>query len=274
LEKYGSQEELQKAVADAEALIVRSDKIDADVLAAAPNLKVVARAGSGYDSIDCSAAKEKGVIVMNTPGQNSNAVGELVMAMMVYMARNQFSGKPGTELLGKTLGLLGFGAVGKAVARIAKGFGMKLVSLDPCVDASTMEAQGACHTCEASDIYSQADYVSLHIPATKENICCIGYDVLMSMKKGACLVNAARKEIIDEEGILKAMLEREDLKYASDIAPSNADAFAEKLPGRFYFTPKKMGAQTAEANINAGIAAANQIIAYFEKGDTTFQVNK
>jgi D-3-phosphoglycerate dehydrogenase len=274
LEKYGSQEELQKAVAEAEALIVRSDKIDADVLAAAPNLKVVARAGSGYDTIDCATAKERGVVVMNTPGQNANAVGELVMAMMVYMARNQFNGKPGTELLGKTLGLLGFGAVGKAVGRIAKGFGMELVSLDPCVDAATMEAQGACYTCEPNDIYAKADYVSLHIPATKENLCCIGYDVLMSMKKGACLVNAARKEIIDEEGMVRAFTERDDLKYASDIAPDNKAVFEEKFPGRFFFTPKKMGAQTAEANVNAGVAAATQIMAYFEEGDTTFQVNK
>ncbi|MHC5036204.1 MAG: NAD(P)-dependent oxidoreductase, partial [Planctomycetota bacterium] len=237
-------------------------------------LKLVVRGGAGYDNIDCAAAKGKDVVVMNTPGQNSNAVAELVFGMMVYMARNQFNGKPGTELKGKTLGLLGFGYVGKAVTRIAKGFEMNIVCLDPFVDAACMEAEGVCQRCEPSELYGEADYISLHIPATKENLKCVGYETFMQMKKGACIVNTARKEIIDEEGLIRAFSERDDLRYASDIAPACADVFQEKFPGRFYFTPKKMGAQTAEANLNAGVAAANQIIAFFEKGDTTFQVNK
>jgi len=274
IEKYADKADLLKAVAETNALIVRSDKVDATVLEAAPELKIVVRAGAGYDNVDCAAAKEKGVVVMNTPGQNANAVAELALGMMVFLARNCFDGKPGTELMGKTLGLLGFGAVGKAVCRIANGFGMRVVSLDPYVTAECMEQEGASQRRDLQGLLGETDYLSLHIPATPGNVGCIKYETFMQMKKGACLVNTARAEILDEEGLVKAFTERHDLMYASDIAPKCAGVFREKFPGRFYFTPKKLGAQTAEANMNAGMAAANQIIGFFEKGDTTFQVNK
>ncbi len=273
LEKYGDKGKFLSALPGVNALVVRSDKVDGEVLDAAKDLKIVVRAGAGYDNVDCQAASDQGVVVMNTPGQNANAVAELAIGMMIYMARNQFNGKPGTELKGKTLGLLGFGAVGRRLAKLARGLDMEVESLDPWVEASCFEAEGV-HRCEQRpEVFSRGDYVSLHIPATKDNLGCIGYDAAMEMKPGACLVNTARKEIIDEEGLLRALAERGDLKYASDIAPDRQDAFLSSFADQCFFTPKKMGAQTAEANVNAGVAAARQIIGFFEKGDTTFQVN-
>ena len=272
LEKYGSKDDLLAAVAKANALIVRSDKVDGAVLEAAPDLKLVIRAGAGYDNVDCAAAKERGVVVMNTPGQNANAVAELAVGMMIYMARGCFDGKPGTELLGKTLGVLGFGAVGRRLGAICKGMGMDLCASDPFLEAPAIE-QGGAKAVSVDALWSSSHYVSLHMPANDETKGSIGYDQLMKMPEGGTLVNTARKEVIDEEGLVKAFTERGDLRFVSDVAPACKDLFAEKFPGRHYFTPKKMGAQTGEANFNAGRAAANQTIGFFESGDVTFQVN-
>ncbi len=274
LEKYEDKSELLDAVKDASALIVRSDKITREVLDAAGELKIVVRAGAGYDNIDLEAATEKGVVVMNTPGQNSNAVAELALGLMVYAARGFFNGKPGSELKGKTLGIHAYGNVGRLVAKIAKnGFGMTVSAYDPFIPAEKIEADGVKVYESVEELYTNNRYVSLHIPANEHTKKSINYDLLSKMPKGATLVNTARKEVIDEEGLLQLMREREDVKYVSDIAPDNAELFLEKFSGRCYFTPKKMGAQTAEANINAGIAAANQIVNFFKEGDTTFQVN-
>ncbi len=273
-EKYADQSDLIKAVADVDAMIIRSDKANADVIAAASNLKVIVRAGAGYDNVDLAAASAKGIIAMNTPGQNSNAVAELAIGMMVFMARGQFNGKSGTELRGKTIGIHAYGNVGRYVANIAKGFGMKVYAFDPFIDDATIEKDGVTPLASADELYSTCQYVSLHIPSNDKTKKSIGFDILSMMPKNAVLVNTARKEVVDEDGLTKLMAEREDFKFLSDIAPVNADEFQSKFEGRCFFTPKKMGAQTAEANINAGIAAANQIVNYFEKDDTTFQVNK
>lgn len=273
LEKYETNEQLLDAVKDVDAMIVRSDKITAEVLDAAKNLKIVVRAGAGFDSIDCQYAKEKNVVVENTPGQNANAVAELVMGMLVYVARNHFNGKSGHELMGRRLGLLAFGNVGRNVARIAKGFGMELSAYDAFVPAEAIEKEGV-HACkDQKELFEISDVLSLHIPATPETIKSINYDMVNLMPKGGILVNAARKEVIDEEGLLKLMNEREDLRYIADIMPDMDEEF-KKFGTRYFATPKKMGAQTAEANINAGIAAARQINAFFTDGCTKFQVNK
>lgn len=273
LEKYETNEQLLDAVKDVDAMIVRSDKITAEVLDAAKNLKIVVRAGAGFDSIDCQYAKEKNVVVENTPGQNANAVAELVMGMLVYVARNHFNGKSGHELLGRRLGLLAFGNVGRNVARIAKGFGMEVSAYDAFVPAEAIEKEGV-HACkDQKELFEISDVLSLHIPATPETIKSINYDMVNLMPKGGILVNAARKEVIDEEGLLKLMNEREDLRYIADIMPDMDEEF-KKFGTRYFATPKKMGAQTAEANINAGIAAARQINAFFTDGCTKFQVNK
>lgn len=273
LEKYETNEQLLDAVKDVDAMIVRSDKITAEVLDAAKNLKIVVRAGAGFDSIDCQYAKEKNVVVENTPGQNANAVAELVMGMLVYVARNHFNGKSGHELMGRRLGLLAFGNVGRNVARIAKGFGMEVSAYDAFVPAEAIEKEGV-HACkDQKELFEISDVLSLHIPATPETIKSINYDMVNLMPKGGILVNAARKEVIDEEGLLKLMNEREDLRYIADIMPDMDEEF-KKLGTRYFATPKKMGAQTAEANINAGIAAARQINAFFTDGCTKFQVNK
>ncbi len=274
LEKYENQDALKQAVADADALIVRSDKITADVMQAAPKLKIVVRAGAGYDNIDLKTATEKGIVVMNTPGQNSNAVAELALGMMVYLARNRFNGKPGTELKGKSLGVHAYGHVGRRVAEIAKGFGMELFAFDPFIPKEEIEKDGVTVVDSAEELYTRSQYVSLHIPANEHTIKSINYTLLSKMPQNATLVNTARKEIIDEDDLLKMFEERPDFKYISDIAPDCKDVIAEKYPDRYFFTPKKMGAQTAEANINAGLAAARQIVNFFEKGDRTFQVNK
>ena len=273
LEKYETNEQLLDAVKDVDAMIVRSDKITAEVLDAAKNLKIVVRAGAGFDSIDCQYAKEKNVVVENTPGQNANAVAELVMGMLVYVARNHFNGKSGHELMGRRLGLLAFGNVGRNVARIAKGFGMEVSAYDAFVPAEAIEKEGV-HACkDQKELFEISDVLSLHIPATPETIKSINYDMVNLMPKGGILVNAARKEVIDEGGLLKLMNEREDLRYIADIMPDKDEEF-KKFGTRYFATPKKMGAQTAEANINAGIAAARQINAFFTDGCTKFQVNK
>ncbi|WP_456442259.1 3-phosphoglycerate dehydrogenase [Caldithrix abyssi] len=274
LEKYDSEEQLKEAVAAADALIVRSDKIHKGIMEAAPHLKIVVRAGAGYDNIDLQSATERGIVVMNTPGQNSNAVAELALGMMVYLARNQFNGKPGTELKGKTLGIHAFGHVGKRVAQIASGFGMELFAFDPFITDEEISKEGVTPVKSAEALYEKCQYVSLHIPANEKTMKSINFELLSRMPQNAVLVNTARKEIIDEDGLLKMFAEREDFKYISDIAPDCAAEIAEKYEGRYFFTPKKMGAQTAEANINAGLAAARQIVNFFEKGDRTFQVNK
>ena len=271
----GTKEDLLKAVVGANALIVRSDKVDAEVMdAGAPDLKVIVRAGAGYDNIDLQAATERGICVMNTPGQNSNAVAELVFGMMVLMCRNQYNGKSGSELKGKSLGIYAFGQVGRNVARIAKGFDMKIEALDVFVPDDVIEAEGVTPLHDVNELFSQNDYVSLHIPATPQTKGSIGYDLVMKMPKGGVLVNTARKEVIDEDGLIKAMEERPDIRYVSDIKPDKAEEFEQKFAARVFFTPKKMGAQTAEANFNAGVAAAEQSVAYLKDGWNKFQVNK
>ena len=276
LEKYNGKDELIATLQNnegIEALIIRSDKITKEVLDAAKDLKIVVRAGAGYDNVDLEAATAKGVTVMNTPGQNSNAVAELALGMMVYQARNQFNGKAGTELRGKKIGIHAYGNVGRYVATIAKGFGMEVFAFDPFVSKENIEKDGVIALDSADELYSTCQYVSLHIPANDKTKKSIGYDILSKMPGGATLVNTARKEVIDEEGLLKLMADRNDFTYLSDIAPDSKDEFANKFEGRYFFTPKKMGAQTAEANINAGVAAAKQIVGFIKNGDTTFKVN-
>ena len=273
LEKYTDKSQLLEAVADADAMIVRSDKVTPDVLDAAKNLKIVVRAGAGYDSIDTAYAKEKNIVVENTPGQNANAVAELVLGMLVYAVRNFYNGKSGSELYGKKLGLLAFGNVGRNVARIAKGFGMNVYAYDAYCPKEAIESAGVTAVASQEELFKTCDVVSLHIPATPETKQSIGKALVGSMVKGAILVNTARKEVINEPELLEVLAERTDLKYIADIKP-DADAEFAKFEGRYFSTPKKTGAQTTEANTNAGIAAAKQINAFFATGDTKFQVNK
>ncbi len=274
LEKYESQTDLINALKDADAVIIRSDKITKEVIESVNNLKIVVRAGAGYDNVDLAAASSKGIVVMNTPGQNSNAVAELAIGLMIYAARGFFNGKPGSELKGKTLGIHAYGHVGSLVGKLGKAFGMEVSAYDPYIPAEKIEADGVKVYNSVDELYANNRYISLHIPATAQTAKSINYDLLNTMPKGATLINTARKEVIDEEGLLQLMREREDFKYISDIAPANGELLLEKFNGRCFFTPKKMGAQTAEANINAGLAAANQIVNFFTNGDTTFQVNK
>lgn len=273
LEKYTDKAQLLEAVKDVDAMIVRSDKITPDVLDAANQLKIIVRAGAGYDSIDTKYAKEKNVVVENTPGQNSNAVAELVFGMLVYAIRNFYNGKSGTELKGKKLGILAFGNVGRNVARIAKGFDMDVYAYDAFCPAEAIEAAGVHAVKTQNDLFKVSDVLSLHIPATPDTIKSINYEMVNQLPKKAILLNTARKEVINEEELLKLMAEREDLKFITDIKPDADEEFL-KFTGRYFSTPKKMGAQTAEANLNAGVAAAKQINAFFETGDATFQVNK
>lgn len=274
LEKYSTQEEFAAAVADADALIVRSDKVTAEIVAAAKKLKIVVRAGAGYDNLDLDACSAAGVVAMNTPGQNSNAVAELAIAMMIFMARTQFTPATGSEIQGKTLGIQAFGNVGRLVGAKAKALGMKVKAIDPFLSDEQIIAGGAEPVSSLEELYSSCDYVSVHIPATPETIGSIGYELLTKMPKGACLVNTARKEVIDEAGIAKALAERTDLKYITDVAPSNAEELSELCGTRFFATPKKMGAQTSEANVNAGLAAARQIVDFIVNGNRKFQLNK
>lgn len=274
LEKYAEQSDLVAAAADADAMIIRSDKVTAEVLDAAKKLKIVVRAGAGYDNVDLAAATAHGVVVMNTPGQNSNAVAELAIAMMIFMARTQFTPATGSEIQGKKLGIQAFGNVGRLVGQKAKALGMSVMAIDPFLPAEKI-IEGGAEPAESLDaLYSSCDYISVHIPATPQTIGSIGYDLITKMPKGATLVNTARKEVIDEAGLEKALEDRPDLKYVTDVAPDNLAALKEKFGLRVFATSKKMGAQSAEANINAGLAAARQIVGYFETGCTRFQVNK
>lgn len=273
LEKYATKQELLDAVADAAALIVRSDKVDSEVLDAAKELRIVVRAGAGYDNVDLAAATAHGVVVENTPGQNSNAVAELVFGMLVMAVRNMYNGTSGSELKGKKLGIHAFGQVGRNVARIARGFGMEVSALDPYCPDSVMEEADVTPVHDIASLYRDNNVVSLHIPATPETRGSVGYDLVMLMPNGGVLVNTARKEVIDEEGLMKALRERPDLKYVADVKPDRADEMVAEFGGRVFFTPKKMGAQTSEANINAGIAAARQVVAYLKDGVDRYRVN-
>ena len=273
LEKYDGQEALIKAAKTADAMIIRSDKATKEVLDAANNLKIIVRAGAGYDNIDLAAATTNGIVAMNTPGQNSNAVAELALGMMVFQSRNHFNGKAGTELKGKKLGIHAYGNVGRYVAHIAKGFGMQVFAFDPFVKKEDIEKDDVTVLNSVEDLYSTCQFISLHIPANDKTKKSINFELLNRMPKGATLVNTARKEVINEDDLLKLMGERNDFIYLSDIAPDCKADFKEKHEGRFFFTPKKMGAQTSEANINAGIAGANQIINFIKNGDITFKVN-
>ena len=273
-EKYAEQSDLVAAVGDCDAMIIRSDKVTAEVLDAAPKLKIVVRAGAGFDNVDLAAATAHGVVVMNTPGQNSNAVAELALAMMIFMARTQFTPATGTELLGKRLGVQAYGNVGRLVGQKAKALGMEISALDPFLTDEQISDAGADPVHSVEELYASSDYLSIHIPALPATIKSIGYDLITRMPKGATLVNTARKEVIDEDGLMKALEERPDIKYVTDVMPDNYAEMREKFGLRVFATPKKMGAQTAEANVNAGLAAARQIAEYFATGCTRFQVNK
>lgn len=274
LEKYESQADLVAAVADADALIVRSDKVTAEVVEAAKQLKIVVRAGAGFDNLDLQACSAHSVVAMNTPGQNSNAVAELAVAMMIFMARTQFTPATGSEIMGKTVGIQAFGNVGRLVGAKAAALGMKVKAIDPFLTDEQIMAGGAQPAKDLADLYSSCDYVSVHIPATPQTVGSIGYELISSMPKGATLVNTARKEVIDEAGLEKALEQRPDLKYVTDVAPDNYEALREKFGLRVFATGKKMGAQTAEANVNAGLAAARQIVDFIQNGNTRFQLNK
>ena len=275
LEKYTEKEELIAAVKDVDGMIVRSDKVTAEVIEAAEQLKIVVRAGAGFDNVDLKAASARGIVVMNTPGQNSNAVAELALAMMIYMSRNRFTPGTGFELQGKTVGIHAYGNVGRLVGRKAKALGMNVVAYDPFItDGAVFENDGVKQVGSVEELYAASDFLSLHIPATEQTKKSIGYKLMMSMPKGATLVNTARKEVIDEVGLEAAMTERTDLKYVTDIAPYDVATMTAMFGNRFFATPKKMGAETAEANINAGLAAARQVVGYLRDGITKFQVNK
>lgn len=274
LEKYQSKAELLEAVQDVEAIIFRSDIIDAEVFEVAKQLKIVVRAGAGYDNVDLEAATKHDVCVMNTPGQNANAVAELVIGMLLFGIRNRFNGTSGTELLGKKLGLLAFGATGRNVARIAKGLGMEVFAFDPFTPAEAIQAEGVTPISTQAELFKTCDVLSMHIPATPETKGSIGKALVGSMPKGAVLVNTARKEIINEEELLATLEERTDLRYFTDIQPALHGEFTEKLGERYFATPKKMGAQTSEANVNAGLAAARQIVGFIKEGNERFRLNK
>lgn len=274
LEKYTEKSDLIHAVADVDAMIIRSDKASADVIAAAKNLKIIVRAGAGYDNIDLQAANDKKIVAMNTPGQNSNAVAELALGMMVYMARACFKGGSGSELKGKKLGIHAYGYVGKLVAKIAKGFGMEVYAYDPFVDKAAIEKDQVIALDNLDELYSKCQYISLHIPANDKTKKSINFDLMSKLPKGGTIVNTARKEVMCEDSLKKMLEERPDFKYISDIAPDCHAELAEKYDPRYYATPKKQGAETSEANINAGLAAANQIVGFLKNGDNTFQVNK
>ncbi len=274
LEKYTEKEQLLAAVADADAMIVRSDKVTAEVIAAAPKLKIVVRSGAGYDNLDLAACTERGIVAMNTPGQNANAVAELALALMIFMSRNQFNPGTGSEISGKRLGIQAYGNVGRLVAEKAKALGLSVTAFDPFVPAERMQEDGVVPAESLEKMYSECDFISLHIPATPQTIASIGYDLISRMPKGGCLLNTARKEVINEAELVKVLEDRPDIKYVADVAPACQQELSEKFGRQVFATPKKMGAETAEANINAGIAAARQIAAYFSAGCTKFQLNK
>lgn len=273
LENYKDPKDLLAAVADVDALIVRSDLVTPEVLAAAPKLRIVVRAGAGFDNIDLKASTEKGVVVMNTPGQNSNAVAELVFGIMLNLARQGYTGKSGTELRGKTLGIHAYGNIGRWVAKIAAGFGMTTLAFDPYVPADRIESEGVKAVTTAAALYEACEYVSLHLPKTKETVNSINFELMAKMKPGATLINTARAEVVDEASLVRMFEERKDFMYGADVEPLCKAQLLEKFPGRCFFTQKKLGAQTEEANINAGLASARQIVDFFEKGDVRFKVN-
>lgn len=274
LEKYQEQTELENAVRDADALIVRSDKVTADVIAAGPKLKIVVRAGAGYDNLDLEACTAAGVVAMNTPGQNANAVAELAIALMIFMNRAQFTPATGSEILGKSIGIQAFGNVGRLVGAKAAALGMKVKALDPFLTPGQIEEAGAQPMGSLDELYSTCDFISIHIPATPQTVGSIGYELITRMPQGAVLVNTARKEVIDEDGLFRALKERQDLKYVTDVTPDNMEMLRAEFGTRVFATPKKMGAQTVEANVNSGLAAARQIVDFLEKGITKFQVNR
>ncbi|MBP3256698.1 MAG: 3-phosphoglycerate dehydrogenase [Bacteroidales bacterium] len=274
LENYTSQEALTAAVSDAEALIIRSDKVTEEVMSAAPKLKIVVRAGAGFDNVDLSAATARDIVVMNTPGQNSNAVAELALGLMIFMARTQFTPATGSELQGKRLGVQAYGNVGRLVGQKASALGMEISALDPFLTDEQIVAGGARPIHSPEELYAESDYLSIHIPALPSTIKSIGYELITKMPKGATLVNTARKEVIDEDGLFRALEDRPDLKYVADVMPDNYDALTKTFGHRVFATPKKMGAQTAEANVNAGLAAARQIVDFYATGNRKFQVNK
>ena len=274
LEKYAEQADLVKAVADVEAMIIRSDKVTEEVMAAAPKLKIVVRAGAGFDNVDLAAATARSIVVMNTPGQNSNAVAELALGLMIFMARTQFTPATGSELQGKRLGVQAYGNVGRLVGQKAKALGMEICALDPFLTDEQIIAGGAKPVHSVEELYAASDYLSIHIPALPSTIGSINYELISRMPKGATLVNTARKEVVDEAGLEKVLEERPDLKYVTDVMPDNYATLQEKFGARVFATPKKMGAQTAEANVNAGLAAARQIVDFFATGNRKFQVNK
>ena len=274
LEKYTTPQELLAAVKDADAMIVRSDKVTKEVVDAASNLKIVVRAGAGYDNLDLDACTSRGIVAMNTPGQNSNAVAELAIGMMIFMSRNCFNPGTGSELKGKTIGIHAYGNVGRLVAKLAKGFDMNVIAFDPFVDNAKVKADGVTPVSSIEELYEKSDFLSLHIPATSETKKSVGTALMSRMPKGACLINTARKEVINEDELMEILEKRPDLKYVTDIAADNQTALNEKFGIRVFATPKKMGAETGEANVNAGLASANQIVKFFATGDKTFQVNK
>ena len=274
LEKYTSPEALLEAVADVDALIIRSDKVTREVVDAAKNLKIVVRAGAGYDNVCLDACTERGIVVMNTPGQNSNAVAELAIAMMIYMSRNCFTPGTGAEIKGKKVGIQAYGNVGKLVAAKAKALGMEVMAFDPFVPAEAMKADGVIPAASLEEMYEKCNFISLLIPATPQTKGSIGYEILSRMPAGGCLVNTARKEVINEAELEKVLTERTDLKYVTDIAAVSQEELNAKFGKRVFATPKKMGAETAEANLNAGLAAARQIVEFFATGCRKFQVNK
>jgi len=274
LESYTSPDDFKKAIADVEAVIIRSDKADKNIIEAGTKLKIIVRAGAGYDNIDLQTASSKDVVAMNTPGQNSNAVAELAIGMMVYYARNFFNGKSGSELMGKKLGIHAYGFVGKNVARIAKGFGMEVYAFDPFIPKEVIESDGVRWLGSVDELYKTCNFISLHIPANGQTKQSINYALLSKMPVKACLINTARAEVINEADLLKMFQERKDFAYLSDVEPANKAAIEADFKNRYFCTPKKMGAQTEEANINAGIAAAKQIVNFLKHGDRKFQVNK
>lgn len=275
LEKYTEKSELREALADVDAVIIRSDKIKAEEVEAAKNLKIVVRAGAGYDNVNLEACSARGIVVMNTPGQNSNAVAELAIGMMIFMARNQYTPGTGSEINGKKLGIHAYGNVGRLVGKYGKAMGMEVYAYDPFItDAAYFEADGVKKVDSVEELYATSDYVSIHIPATEQTKNSINYALLNRMPKGATIVNTARKEVVNEAELAQLLAEREDMKYATDIAPAILDELKEKFGKRVFSTPKKMGAETMEANINAALAAARQIVDYFVNGNTRFQVNK
>lgn len=277
LEKYGAESELLDAVKDVNALIIRSDMIGRTVMEAAPNLKIIVRAGAGYDNVDLAAATESGICVMNTPGQNANAVAELVLGMMIYSQRNQFDGSVGRELSRRRLGLYAFGNVAKMVAKIARGFDMPVYAFSPTLTHDDLRKEGEYGVITAysnKELFQSSDFISLHMPLVEETRYCVNYSLLSLMPKDGLLINTARKELVVEEDLIRIMEERPAFQYATDVKPNKHDEFVQKFPNRYFSTPKKLGAQTAEANKNSGIAAANQIVAYFQNGDERFRVNR